>query len=110
MFGYCEIGSCSIASAPMSVIRIAMTIATIGRRMKNLDIRTGAAVAGVGDPGRWIGLEAESRGHRPRLQQRARNVRPCLTSRRSGRRRRGSPRLRIHEPAFASFLDPFDDN
>ena len=40
MFGYCEIGSWIIDTTPTSVMMIAITIATIGRRMKNFDIAT----------------------------------------------------------------------
>ena len=35
MSGYCEIGRLTIATMPMRVIMIEMTIATIGRSMKN---------------------------------------------------------------------------
>src|SRR5579859_4585404 len=38
MLGYCEIGSVSIETTPMTTVRMAMTIATIGRRMKNFDM------------------------------------------------------------------------
>src|SRR3954447_4985997 len=38
MLGYCEIGSVSIDTAPMMTVRIAMTMATMGLRMKNLDM------------------------------------------------------------------------
>src|ERR671925_382559 len=36
MSGYCSIGSAKIESAPASMMRSAMTIAKIGRSMKNL--------------------------------------------------------------------------
>src|SRR5581483_7896895 len=36
--GNCEIGRPRSATMPISTVRIAMTIATIGRRMKNLDM------------------------------------------------------------------------
>jgi len=36
MFGYCAMGNCAIATRPMITIRMEMTIATIGRSMKNL--------------------------------------------------------------------------
>ena len=38
MFGNCEIGSVAIETAPTITVRIAMTIATMGRFMKNFDI------------------------------------------------------------------------
>jgi hypothetical protein len=37
MFGNCAIGSARMQTPPMIVIKIAITIATIGRLMKNLD-------------------------------------------------------------------------
>ena len=40
MSGYWDVGKVSIATMPMMTVRIAMTIATIGRRMKNLDTVT----------------------------------------------------------------------
>jgi hypothetical protein len=36
MVGYCSTGSCVIDSAPASMITIAITMAKIGRSMKNL--------------------------------------------------------------------------
>src|ERR1700737_2155193 len=36
--GYCDVGSVSIDTAPTITVRIAMTMATIGLRIKNLDI------------------------------------------------------------------------
>src|SRR5213594_5106173 len=36
--GNCDIGSCTMATMPMITITIEMTIATIGRLMKNLDM------------------------------------------------------------------------
>src|SRR5437870_13494450 len=36
--GNCAIGSCNMATMPMITITIEMTIATIGRLMKNLDM------------------------------------------------------------------------
>src|ERR671914_3108444 len=36
MLGNCAIGSCTMATTPMITITIEMTIATIGRLMKNL--------------------------------------------------------------------------
>ena len=39
MLGKSAIGSCTSETAPISVIKIAITIATIGRRMKKADIR-----------------------------------------------------------------------
>ena len=36
--GYCEMGSMSIETMPMTTVKMAMTIATIGRRMKNFDM------------------------------------------------------------------------
>src|SRR5437762_4496540 len=38
MFGNCAVGSASMATIPTSTIRIEMTIATMGRRMKKFDI------------------------------------------------------------------------
>src|ERR1039457_145224 len=38
MLGYCEIGSVSIETMPMTTVRMAMTIATMGRRIKNFDM------------------------------------------------------------------------
>src|SRR5580700_5140661 len=38
MSGYCAVGSDSIATMPTITVRIAITMATIGRRMKNLDM------------------------------------------------------------------------
>src|SRR5580693_5486103 len=38
MFGNCATGRPAIATAPTITVRIAITIATIGRLMKNLDI------------------------------------------------------------------------
>src|SRR4051812_32437503 len=109
MFGYCEIGSWIIETAPTSVITIAMTMATMGRLMKNFDIRNDAAVAGIGDPGRFA-TNANGRGHRPRLQPAADNVRACLTIRWRGRRGGRRPRLRVHDRAFPGFLDALDDD
>ena len=37
MFGNCETGKVAIATAPTITVRIAMTIATIGRLMKKFD-------------------------------------------------------------------------
>ena len=54
MSGYCAVGSFDIATAPAIVIRMAMTIATIGRRMKNsamgllLPVFPAGAAAGSG--------------------------------------------------------------
>src|SRR6202011_5452868 len=39
--GYCAIGSARMQTPPISVMRIAMTIATIGRLTKNSDMRSG---------------------------------------------------------------------
>jgi hypothetical protein len=39
MSGYCAVGSVSIETTPTMTVRMAMTIAKIGRRMKNLDMR-----------------------------------------------------------------------
>ena len=36
MFGYCAMGSCTIATTPTITMRMEITIATIGRLMKNL--------------------------------------------------------------------------
>src|SRR5438093_13775448 len=36
--GNCAIGSCTMATMPMITVMIAMTIATIGRLMKNFDM------------------------------------------------------------------------
>src|SRR6185312_12665726 len=38
MSGYCEMGRFSIETMPMTTVRMAITIATMGRRMKKLDI------------------------------------------------------------------------
>ncbi len=38
MLGYCEIGSVSMETTPITTVRMAMTIATMGRRMKNFDM------------------------------------------------------------------------
>ncbi len=38
MFGNCDVGRLSIEMAPRMTVTIAMTMATIGRRMKNLDM------------------------------------------------------------------------
>src|SRR5438045_6359640 len=38
MFGNCAVGSASMATIPTSTIRIEMTIATMGRRMKKFDM------------------------------------------------------------------------
>src|SRR5580692_8885268 len=38
--GNCEVGSESIATTPRMTVMIAMTMATIGRRMKNFDIES----------------------------------------------------------------------
>src|SRR5882724_1986311 len=38
MFGYSAMGSCTIATRPMITMRMEMTMATIGRLMKNLAI------------------------------------------------------------------------
>src|SRR6202041_1644102 len=51
ILGNCEIGSPRIVMAPMMTVRIAITMATIGRWMKNLDIfqlPADAVVDGVG--------------------------------------------------------------
>src|SRR5580658_10148722 len=42
MFGNCAIGRVAMVTAPTMTVRIAMTIATIGRLMKNLDILIGS--------------------------------------------------------------------
>jgi len=39
MFGYWDIGSVSNETNPTTTVMMAMTMATMGRRMKNLDIR-----------------------------------------------------------------------
>jgi len=39
MSGNCAIGSCAIETTPRITVRMEMTIATIGRRMKNSDTR-----------------------------------------------------------------------
>src|SRR5262245_61530230 len=39
MLGNCATGRLTIVTAPMTTVRMAMTIATIGRLMKNRDIR-----------------------------------------------------------------------
>jgi hypothetical protein len=38
IFANCAMGSLAMVIAPTSTVRIAMTIATIGRLMKNFDI------------------------------------------------------------------------
>src|ERR1700676_1083140 len=38
MFGYCEIGSVRSETTPMITVTMAMTIATMGLRMKNFDM------------------------------------------------------------------------
>src|SRR2546430_2264215 len=58
ILGYCSMGIRRIANAPKSIMSTAMTIAKIGRPMKNLDIRTspyleeavGASVCATGPP------------------------------------------------------------
>src|SRR5437588_11584922 len=63
MGGYCSIGSEKIESPPASMIRRAMTIAKIGRSMKNLAI--GRALVRLGQRFRRGGVH---RSHqRPRL-------------------------------------------
>ena len=44
MSGYCEVGRVSIETVPMITVRMAMTMATMGRRIKNLDMGQGLAV------------------------------------------------------------------
>ncbi len=39
MSGYCEIGSVNNETKPTTTVIMAMTMATMGRRMKNFDIR-----------------------------------------------------------------------
>src|SRR4051812_46749775 len=55
MLGYCETGNAYIATAPISTIRIASTLASTGRLMKKTEIMTGhrpGAAGGAlrGDP------------------------------------------------------------
>ena len=38
MLGYCEIGNVSMETVPITTVIIAMTIATMGRRIKNFDM------------------------------------------------------------------------
>ena len=38
MSGYCAVGNDSIATMPTITIKIAITMATMGRRMKNFDM------------------------------------------------------------------------
>ena len=48
MSGYCEMGRFNIDTMPMTTVRMAMTMATIGRRMKKFEsIVRYLAVAGV---------------------------------------------------------------
>ena len=47
MLGYCDIGSWRIETAPRMTMMIAMTLAKIGRSMKNFDM-------GVALPGYWL--------------------------------------------------------
>src|SRR3954470_8206958 len=115
MFGYCEIGSWIMQTAPTSVITIAITIATIGRRMKKRDIGLAAWLVGTA---RCAVREMRSGVEKSRTPQRGVPAKAdgcgcrhdcCLTSRRRRRRRR-RPRLRVHHRAFPRFLDAFDDD
>src|SRR5271156_3049640 len=67
MFGNCAIGRVAIVTAPTMTIRIAMTIATIGRLMKNLDIIPSLCALGLNLEQslnvalEWLGLYRHSR-------------------------------------------------
>jgi hypothetical protein len=51
MFGNWAVGSPDMATRPTMVIRIEMTMATIGRLMKNLDMAAYPLLAGAGAAG-----------------------------------------------------------
>ena len=63
MSGYCEVGKLSIDTMPDITVRMAMTMATIGRRMKNFDIvYLPAAFAGL-DGAQWRSCVRTDREH-----------------------------------------------
>src|SRR5580692_8077483 len=83
--GNCAIGSPRSATAPMSTVMIAMTIATMGRRMKKADMVDSSP------------LVSSSVFHAGRARRRARSV-------------LGGHGFRIDERAFGDFLDALDDD
>src|SRR5580658_5111536 len=62
MSGYCDVGKLSIDTRPMMTVRIAMTMATMGRRIKNLD--TGLPPRRRTAGGRSRGSGGAQRNHR----------------------------------------------
>src|SRR4051794_39853535 len=55
MFGNCATGSPRSETAPTITVTIAITIATIGRRMKNADMSAARRSAGLGARHEWFG-------------------------------------------------------
>jgi len=59
MFGYCATGSPAMETSPTMTMMMAITIATIGRRMKKFDMACYFVDSGVGEaagvesPGNW---------------------------------------------------------
>ena len=66
MSGYCEVGSVNMDTMPMITVRMAMTMATMGRRMKNLDMVHGLRLSRRGGSGSRGGLV---RGDRSAVSQ-----------------------------------------
>src|SRR2546422_11570837 len=63
MLGYSAMGSCTIATRPMITMRMEITIATMGRLMKNLAI-AGGLLRGSGPRGRArLGPDLLPRSH-----------------------------------------------
>src|SRR6187402_1581596 len=88
--GYCEIGSCVIATLPSTMMNSAITHAKMGRSMKNLAMEEGSLVLSCGRSGSAAGGRGR-RGGRCR-----------------GRRRTRLPRHRLHRARAAQLLEAVD--
>lgn len=63
MSGYCEVGSVNMETKPMMTVRIAITMATIGRRIKNFDMPIFQPPAAL----KWADFPQRFQSERPAL-------------------------------------------